>query len=130
MMLIATFLANLFGVEYASAARWLRRGVRIGAVVLAVLILLFVVLQIRSCFSRPPKLDERQIQRAEEAIKAGNDRELREILVESDAAEARAVQGAANAKADRINAVYESRKKWENASREELQAEFDRRRNQ
>lgn len=90
----------------------------------------FIIPPIYSWLNPPPKLNENQIQRGEAAKKAGNDAELRQILVESDAAEAAAVERNVNSKSDTVNAIYESRKKWESATREEIQAEFDRRRPQ
>lgn len=110
---------------------WVTGNWRIVLIAAAIAVTAYLVVPpIYSWLNPPPKLNENQIQRGEAAKKAGNDAELRQILVESDAAEAAAVERNVNSKADTVNAIYESRKKWESATREEIQAEFDRRRPQ
>jgi hypothetical protein len=49
----------------------------------AVLVLVAVVFVFRAC-NKPPKLDEKQIQKAEQAVKERNDKALKEILADSD----------------------------------------------
>lgn len=93
---------------------------------IAVLVFMFA----RYCGPKPPKLDEAQIQRGEEAKKQANDKELREILVESDVAVKEINANTAYAETEKLKAIDESRKKWANANRDDLQAEFDRRKGQ
>lgn len=126
MLTIAKFIAGLLNVDLQKVQRILFWVV----VLFAGVVLLFLVLQIRSCFNRPPKLDEAEIQAGEQAVKERNDKELRQILTNSDVREAQIEANVTNAKAEAVNARHESEKKWANANISDLQAEFDRRMNQ
>lgn len=114
------FLANILGWIVAY-----KRAILIGLAIFAFVV--FSVMVYRGCSSRGAKLNEAEIQRGQQAVKDANDKELREILAASDAREAVIDSTVANAERDKVNAIHESRKKWEAANREELQAEFDRR---
>lgn len=117
---MSLIIANILGFV-AAHKRWFV----IGGLV-AVLIVSIVI--IRRCGSRPSKLNEVEIQRGEQAVKEQNDKELREILINSEAREKIADETAANGTANKEAIVEESKKVWANANRDELQAEFDRRR--
>lgn len=80
-----------------------------------------------ACGNAPAKLNEAEIQKAEQAIKDRNDKELREILAASDAREAVIDSNVANAERDKVNALHEARKKYEGMTPEELAAELERR---
>ena len=97
----------------------------VSAVVLLALLLLPLLLM-RGC-SKPPKLNEQEIQKGEQAVKANNDAALKEVLVESDVRVATVDANVAYAENVAINARAESREKWDNANRDELQAEFNNR---
>lgn len=123
ILLIAKLLTRFFGLDISKAQRivfWVLFG-------LIAIVVLFVVFQIKACFTMPAKLDEPEIQQGEQAKKDGNDKVLRDILTNSDVREKMIDANVANAEAEKVNAIYESRKKWEAANRDELQAEFDRR---
>lgn len=81
-----------------------------------------------ACNRPGAKLNEAEIQKAEQAIKERNDKELREILAASDAREAVIDSNVANAERDKVNALHEARKKYEGMTPEELAAELERRR--
>lgn len=103
---------------------------RVFAIIGAFLLLYLLIIGIyRGCKSAP-KLDEAEIQKGEQAVKERNDAELRKILVESEAREAVIDANVANAQTEKVNAVYEAKKKWANANVSELQAEFERRKGQ
>lgn len=119
-MVTPLWLMNIFG--------WIVMHKRLVLITLAgILLFALVVMAYRGCKSSPPKLDEAEIQKAEQAIKDRNDKELREILAASDAREAVIDSNVANAERDKIQNLHEARKKWANANISELQAEFERR---
>ena len=53
-------------------------------IVVSAIIVLFVVVFVYKACNKPPKLDEKQIQKAEQAVKERNDEVLKEILADSD----------------------------------------------
>jgi hypothetical protein len=117
---MSLIIANIIG--------WARVHWRLLAYGVAALVLLIAVVVIyQSCGKSKPKLNEAEIQQGEAAKKAANDKELREILVQSDAREKEIEANVIDANSAKVNAIQESRDKWANASRDELQAEFDRR---
>ncbi|HLA96623.1 MAG TPA: hypothetical protein VK612_12945 [Pyrinomonadaceae bacterium] len=125
---IATFLANSFNLtDFEAVKKWVRRGLYAVAGLIGLIVIIVVF---KSCGKTVPKLDEAEVQRGEKAVKQENDEELRNILVESDVREKVAVNAAVNSKAETVNAIHESRQTWNAANRDELQAEFDRRKNQ
>ena len=78
-------------------------------------------------FSRKPKLNEQEIQKGEQAVKDRNDAELKKILVDSDVREKEIDANVSNAKAATVNAIEESKKKYENMNTSELAAELEKR---
>lgn len=122
-IVLPLLIKNAFGYVVANG-RWFAYGFA------ALLLLLLIVFAYRGCSKREVKLNEAEIQAGEKAVKDRNDAELRKILVESEAREAVIDANVANAKAETINAKIESQKKWANSNISELQAEFDKRKNQ
>lgn len=118
--MVSLFIANIFGWV---VSHW--RPVAIGAAiaVIAIASILFV----RSCGKRAVKLDEAAIQKAQQAIAERDQKAMVEVLAESDANEAVADATSVNANVIKVNALKESRDKWNNASLEEMQAELERR---
>lgn len=116
------FLLNIWG--------WILAHKRLVLIGIGIVVLLLLVIGVYRGCSKPPKLDEAEIQKGEQAVKERNDAELRRILVESEVREKEIDANVANANAEKINAIYESRQKWANANTADLQAEFDRRKNQ
>lgn len=117
-------IANILG-WIAAHRRWLIYG--IAGIVLA-LVLFIVGSHIWSWAFPPPKLNEQEIQLGERAIEQHNDALLRNVIANSEArtAEIDATLDNTEAQIKRNQSAAED--KWRNASREELQAEFDRRR--
>jgi hypothetical protein len=101
---------------------------KIGSIILVIVIFGLVFGWLKSCSTKTPKLDETEIQKGEQAVKEQNDEELRKILTNSDVKNILADD--TNSKVEAVNAIHESQKKWDNANRDELQAEFDRRKGQ
>lgn len=114
------WLLNMFGWM---AAHW-----RTVAILAAIgLVALSSILFVRSCLNKPAKLNETEIQRGEQAVKENNDKELKEIVTNSIMREKIADEVAANGTADKEKIIQETNRQWANANREDLQAEFDRR---
>lgn len=124
-MTIAAFLFLLKRIGFFFYDNW--RELAILAGIAGVLVASMFVY--RSC-GRPAKLNEQQIQRAEAAVKQRNDAELKQVLVEADVDAKRIDANVATAKAQTVNEIAESKKKYENMSLDELAAEFERRKNQ
>jgi hypothetical protein len=107
---------------------WAKKN-KLAALLVGIVVILLVVLFINWLFGggTKSKLDEPAIQRGEQAVKDGNDKELKEIIVNSVAQEKIADQVAANGTANKEAIVKEAQQTWGNANRDQLQAEFDRR---
>lgn len=98
-------------------------------VVPAILLLIALVFVVR-WWNRPPKLDEKAIQKAQQAI-AANDRKAMElVLEESDLVEKQIDGNLANAETEKLKSLEESRKKTQQMTNAELAAELERRLNQ
>lgn len=123
ILAIAKLLNSWFGLDLQRAQRY----VIIALMVLIGLFVLVFTLWMRSCVNKPAKLNEQEVQRGERAVKEGNDKELREIVINSVVREKIADETAANGTADKEKIVSESVKEWSNANRDQLQAEFERR---
>lgn len=96
--------------------------------IFAGVVLLFVVIGfIFKAFNRPPKLDQKQIQRAQTAIATADREEMTKVLVESDVREKQIDTNVAYANNATVDAINESKKTWANASNDELAAELERR---
>ena len=115
------WILNIFGYLLSN---WRK----VAIVVVAAVLLSLLSLGGRWCFKKtPPKLNEAEIFEAQKAI-AENDRKVMEkVLVESDARDAEINATAANATTDKVNAIAESKKRWANASEEEMAKELEAR---
>lgn len=111
-------------VTFVVRHRW-----TIAAIALAIVVII-LLMSLRSCLTPQPRLDEEQIQRGEQAIRERNDRELRNILVNSDVRAKEINENVAGASLEVYNAARESRQRWANANIDELREEFERRRQQ
>lgn len=91
-------------------------------------ILLAVIVVGRSCNSDKPaaSLNEAEIQRGEQAVKEVNKKELTEILAAADVREQQINANIANGRTETINATLEAKKRYQEMSIEELQAEFNK----
>lgn len=116
---IANLLTNLIGLDGTVALKWARRVVLFGAIIIIVV----VGLWLRSCFNRPAKLNEQQIQKAQQAIAKRDRAEMERILAESDTAEAEIDSNLKQIEIDREAA----RRNYNGWSNEELAAELERR---
>lgn len=111
-------------VSFVVRHRW-----TIAAIALAIVVII-LLMSLRSCLTPQPRLDEEQIQRGEQAIRERNDRELRNILVNSDVRAKEINENVAGASLEVYNAARESRLRWANANIDELREEFERRKQQ
>ena len=120
---IAAFITKLTGWDVSKVQRyvfWSLAGV-------IVILCVAVGLWVKSCASKPPKLDQKEIQRAQTAIAEQDRKEMIQVLAESDAKEKAADATAVEANTVTVNAIAESKAKWSNASNEEMAAELERR---
>lgn len=100
---------------------------KIAIVAGAAILLLFIILGVRSCFKKTPKLNEAQILEAQKAIAESDRKAMEKVLVESDVAEKQINENLVNAKTETVNAIADAKKKAEALSNEELAAELERR---
>lgn len=120
---ISKFIANLFGLDISKVQRWV---VWIVIAIIGVIVLI-IAFSLKSCFTRTPKLDQQQIQKAQKAIETQDRKEMIEVLAQSDAQEKAADVSVIEANAVTQNAIQESKKKWSDASNDEMAAELERR---
>ena len=118
-MAVNLIFANLIG--------WIVAHWRLVAGIVGVLVLVIAFgLIFRSC-NKPSVISEQEKQEIQNAIAERDEKKLKEKLAEIEAKEQVIEGNVANAEAEKLNAIHESRKKWANANISELQAEFDRR---
>lgn len=96
------------------------------AVVLTAAVLLAIFILWRAFRPAPAKLNEQEIQEAVKAVEQKNDAKLREILITAEVREKAIDDSLANAKAERVNAIADARKRYESMSAAELEAEIER----
>lgn len=116
---MSLIFANIIGFIYA---HW-----RVFAILAAALLLTGVVLGVRSCMKPVPKLDDAEIQKGEQAVKERNDKELREILTNSDIREAQIDANVAYAENKTVQVQHESKEKYRNMNTDDLAAELEKR---
>jgi uncharacterized membrane protein len=97
------------------------RVVLIGLAILTVIIA--SGLTYRWCGNRKAKLNEQQIQKAQDAVKTRNDEKLKQILAEADTAEENIDAGIKQAEINTANA----KKKYDHLSSDELAKELENR---
>lgn len=119
ILIIAKFIARIFGFDINLA----QRIVIIASAVLALLVVCFTVVSIKGCFTRTPKLDEVEIQKAQQAIAEKNNKQLRQILEQSDARVAEVEKNVNQAETNTKKAV----RNYDNMNISELAAEIEKR---
>lgn len=116
---MSLILANAFGFVIEKW-RWF--------VIFGALLLVFVLIGfIFKAFHHGPKLDQKQIQRAQTAIAKDDRDEMTRVLVESDVAEKKIDGNLAYSSTNTQNAIADSKKQWADRSNDELAAELERR---
>lgn len=119
MFIPPLWLANAFG--------WVVSHKRLLLTLLAILIVLGACIGIyRGCKSRTVKLNEAEIQKAQEAIKTRNDEELRKILVDVEVREKTIDANVAEANAATVNAQFEAKKKYSEMNTSQLAEELEK----
>lgn len=115
-------LANIIG--------WITAHWRTVAILAAIFVIaLGSILIVRSCGSKP-KLNEAEIQKAQQSIAVEDRKAMQEVLISSDVREAVIDSEISNAKAETVNAIHDSKVKWNQATDEEIKAELLKRLNQ
>lgn len=118
---ISKFIANLFGLDISKVQRYVFWAV----VILGLLAVLILVIGIKSCFTRSPKLNQEQITKAQQAIAKEDRKEMIEVLTESKVQE----QGIDNSIKAAEEATDKAKRDYSKLSNEELAAELERRLN-
>jgi len=109
------FVANIIG--------WITAHAKLVLTVLAIIGILIVVMLINRACNKPPKLDEKAIQKAQQAIAKEDRKEMLEILAQSDVAE----QSIDNSVKAAENATEQAKKSYSGLSNEQLASELERR---
>jgi F0F1-type ATP synthase epsilon subunit len=95
---------------------------------IGLVVLIFIAaLCVRFCGRSTPQLNQKEIIAAQEAIAEQDEKKMVEVLVSSDVREQQIDANVAEGRKQTVDAANESRDKWQNASREEVQAELCRR---
>jgi low affinity Fe/Cu permease len=116
---LASLLIRIFGFDFAKATRIARFVV----VVLFAIVLLVGGLWLRSCFKKTPKIDEKAVNKAQNAIAKQDREQMVEVLAESDTKEDEVdsnIKGIEHAR-------EEAKKNYSGKSNEELAAELEKR---
>lgn len=92
-----------------------------------IIVLAGVILFYRNCGPKPAKLNEVEIQAAQVAIEARDTKKLKEILAAADVREANIDANVANAATQKLNALAESRDRYDKMTADELAAELEKR---
>jgi hypothetical protein len=92
-----------------------------------ILLCILTIATFKACSKPKAKLNEVEIQKAEQAIAERNEAKLKEILVASDVREKAIDANLANAQTEYVNALHESREKYKNMNTDELAAELEER---
>lgn len=119
ILFIAKFIARIFGIDITKAQRIVIIAGGIGALVLVI----FFIVQIKSCLTKEPQLDEAEIQKAQQAIEQKNNKQLRQILEQSDNRVAEIEQSVNQAEANTKKAV----KNYDNMNTSQLAEEIEKR---
>lgn len=99
---------------------------KIAIVAVSAILLLFVILGIRSCFSKPkPVLNEAQIQKAQKAIAEDDRKALEDVYIEVTVEQKQINSNSVNATTNRVNAISEARKEAQKMTNEELAKELN-----
>lgn len=96
-------------------------------IVLPVITILIALVFFARWWTRPPKLDEKAIQKAQQAIAENDRRAMVEVLAASDVQEKQIDGNLANAETEKLKAIHEARKNAEALTNDELAAELNRR---
>lgn len=121
---LATIISKLFslGIGNPLALTWARRVV---VLLFAIAVIVPGVFIYRAC-TKPPKIDEKQLQKVEQAIKERNDEKLKDVLAESDTRIENLDSGILQAEEN----TRQARKNYDGMTFDELAAEIERRRNE
>ena len=120
----AQFIARTFGLDISKVQRWLSFAL-IGLV--GLIVLLVIVFGYRAC-KREPKLNQREIIDAQDAIETRNVEKQKEVLAESDVREQKAVDEINKGDAETKAAIEDAKKKYDDMTPDELAAELEKRR--
>lgn len=112
------FILNIVGFI---TAKW-----RVLLIIAGVIAVAVVVGMIFKACNRPPKLDEQQIQKAQQAIAEKDRKKMTDILAEYAIVEKQIDANLANADNQRLAAGAEARKRTAGKTNEELAAEIER----
>lgn len=115
-------LANIIG--------WITAHWRIVLYIIGGVVLVIAFSMVWKSCNRPPKLDEKAIQKAQDAIATKDRAAMVEVLATSELIEKRIDANLANAETVKLNTLADARKKANAMTNDELAAELERRINQ
>ncbi len=121
---ISKHIAAIFGLDISVV----QKRVLLAVFLLVFIAILFSALWLRSCLKKSPKLDEQEIQQAQQAVEDRNHERLAEILTNSDVKEKIITGEVANAASNTAAAKVEAKKKYDAMTPEQLAAELEARR--
>lgn len=115
---LAMLLVNLFGLDFATAAKWVRRAVLAVALLFLLLVTIFII---RSCGRRETvTIDPVRQAEAERAIEQRNFDRLREVMASQSAADEQIDQKIGNAQIESMNRVANVRRELKTLSDDEV----------
>lgn len=115
---LAMLLVNLFGLDFATAAKWVRRAVLAIALLFLLLVAIFIF---RSCGRRETvTIDPVRQAEAERAIEQRNFDRLREVMANQSAADEQIDQKIGNAQTESMNRVANVRRELREMSDDEV----------
>ncbi len=120
MLWIATTIASIFGLKDVML---ILKRVQLAAIVIGFLAVCIIGGLIFKACHKAPKLDEKAIQKAQQAIAKEDRKQMLEILAQSDVAE----QGIDNSVKAAENATEQAKKSYSGLSNEALASELERR---
>lgn len=113
---IANLLMKLLGLDFDAAVKYARLAF---LVIVGVIILTGVIIVFKAC-NRPPKLNEKQIQKVQQAIEKQERTEMVETLAAIEVETKGIDANLANAENEKLKAYNEARNKARSMTNEEL----------
>ncbi len=116
--MISLFFANIFG--------WIIAHKRLVLYIVGGIVLFICVSLIYRACHKAPHLDEKQIQRAQDAIAKQDREEMVKVLTEAEVAEKQIDANLAEGEHQKLEAIQEAKRKAAKMTNDELAAELER----
>jgi uncharacterized membrane protein YvbJ len=119
---LAKLIADLTGWDIIK----LQKRLILALMLIVVGVFIFTIAFIFRACHKAPHLDQKQIQKAQDAIAKQDRVEMERVLIDATVTEQQIDGNVANAKADTVNAIHTAQKKAAGMSNAELAAELER----